>query len=110
MAMLVETSFDNVKQGDIQPCIACSKPFMHSGAIQFYKLRVGSFIVNLDAARRQHGLEMMLGSPRVAQVMGPDDDMAVAVCAHDVCVCQTCALETSFGMILQRIADENTGD
>jgi hypothetical protein len=65
------------KQKDIQPCAICSKGLMHSGMPLFYRLRIERFGLDGKAVSRQAGLEHLLGgSALLANVMGPDENMA----------------------------------
>lgn len=47
----------------------------------FWRLRVDRFGVDLRAVDRQRGLGMAIGSPGIAAVMGPDEDMALPMMA-----------------------------
>lgn len=69
----------NIKREDIQPCLLCGEGLMHDNAMTFTRVTVERFVVDLSALRRQHGLEMMIGNPFVAHVMGPHEDLAVAL-------------------------------
>jgi hypothetical protein len=69
---------------------------MHSGCPVFYKVSVERFCVDINAANRQHGLELMIGSPAIAFIMGPDEDVAKPLDTPSVSlVCQDCLLKTS---------------
>lgn len=48
----------------------------------FYRVTVEQCGLDRDAIRRQAGLEMMLGSPALASVMGPNDDVAKILSRH----------------------------
>ncbi len=83
-----------MKQRDIKPCLLCGKGVMHSNQLTFYRLRVEHMVCNLPAIRRQAGLEMMMGgNALIANVMGPDEDMAKPVCEPEtIVVCQECGM------------------
>lgn len=59
----------------------------------FYRVTVERFGVKLDAVRRQAGLEMMLGGHvRIAQAMGPDEEMTLPMMDPLVLVvCEPCS-------------------
>lgn len=84
-----------LKRRDIKPCAICGKGMMHGGAIDFYRVTVEHYVVDLAAVRRQHGLEQFMGSPAIAQAMGPDEDLAKRMSDEPVpmLVCSNCAME-----------------
>jgi len=83
-----------VKQTDFKPCALCAQGVMHTGIPLFYRVSIQRFGVQLDAVRRQAGLEIMLGgNAQLANVMGPDEDMATPIGeAVELLVCETCAM------------------
>lgn len=67
-----------MKQTELRKCCKCGKGVMHSGVPIFFRVRIERMAVNLPAVQRQHGLELMLGGHAVlANVMGPNEDLAV---------------------------------
>lgn len=64
-----------VKMGN---CKVCGEPALKGGPT-FYCVSIlhGGFM--LDAIKRRVGLEMQLGSSKLAQVMGPNEDIAKIV-------------------------------
>lgn len=84
----------NLKQGDLGPCLLCSRGLMHGGDIQFFRVKIESFLVDTEAVQRQHGLEMSMGAAAsLAQVMGPDQDIAIGVLETAGFICQPCFFE-----------------
>lgn len=74
-------------------CSFCGKPIAHSGLPMFWTVKVERFGIDANAIRRQHGLGLMLGSPALAGVMGPDEDMAKPVMEPvTLTACEPCAL------------------
>jgi len=65
---------------------------MHNNAVQFYRIKLETLLINFDAVRRQAGMEMMMGNPMLAQVMGPDEDLATSVIEHEMLICAGCFL------------------
>jgi len=49
---------------------------MSNGDMIFYRLSVQPFCADISAVKRQLGLEMALGSPSLAAIMGPDESIA----------------------------------
>lgn len=74
-------------------CDLCAKKIGHSGLPLFWKVTIERFGVDMGAIRRQSGLAVMLGSPTLASVMGPGEDMAQPVMEPKVLtVCEPCAI------------------
>ena len=70
---------DGLKQRDLEPCILCDKGVMHAGDPVVYRISIQQFVFNVRAIQRQHGLEMSMGDAApLAQIMGPNDDLAKA--------------------------------
>lgn len=85
-----------LKRKDLKKCACCDRGIMACGAAIFWRVNIEMFAVNMRAVERQHGLEMMLGSPALANVMGPDDDLAVRIETGDsdpMLVCNDCMLK-----------------
>ena len=75
-------------------CALCKKPIGHTGIPLFWRVRFQRYGVKIDAVKRQQGLTMMLGGHGLlAQVMGPDEDMAEKMFENEITVCETCATE-----------------
>lgn len=83
-----------LKRRDIKPCALCGQGVMHDGQITFYRLTLDRYVVDMRAIERQHGLELYMGSPAIAHVMGPDEDLAKRLPegVGPVLVCQSCAM------------------
>ena len=91
-----------MKQSDIEPCVGCNKGVAHTRAITFYVLRIGYRAINLPVVQRQTGLEMMLGNAAIASVMGPDEDIAIALGDdRNVLVCLDCAMRMPIAEIAE---------
>ena len=87
--MTVGTPF---KQEHIKNCIGCNKGVAHDGEITFYRISFDIMMFNAAAIKRQHGLEMMVGSAMIASIMGPNEDLAVALGQPiHALVCDGCA-------------------
>ena len=96
-----------MKRKDIKSCVLCNKGIMHDNNILFYKVRLTRLGINLGAVRQRAGLEMMLGSVVLAEVMGPDEDLATQITSQEFLVCDTCALDRSLVLCrLDEIAHE----
>lgn len=87
-------------------CSRCCKPLGAKGQIQFFVVTVQSYVMNFDAMVRQDGLAAMLGSSRLAGVMGPNEDMANAVGEPDrMTLCQGCAIDSRVLSLVEEVAN-----
>ncbi len=81
-----------MKQGEFKKCAQCGKGMAGKGVF-FYRIKIEQMILDFNAIRRAHGLELMMGgSASLAQVMGPDEDLAVSLGALEVLVCANCGI------------------
>ncbi|KKL97464.1 hypothetical protein LCGC14_1834170, partial [marine sediment metagenome] len=95
-----------LKQKDLQPCALCGNGVMHNNNITFYRISIEHLVIDTSAVSRQHGMEMMMGQVApLAQVMGPDEDIAKIVLSwNPILICQSCALgEHGIGAVLSAI-------
>lgn len=78
-------------------CSLCGWKIMtgSNGLPLFWVVSIERYGLKLDAIRRQDGLTAMLGGqPRLASVMGPNEDMATRLGDPDkLTVCEDCAME-----------------
>lgn len=100
-----------LKQRDLTACAVCGKGVMHDGTPTFYRIQIEHYVVDIRAVQRQCGLEQMLGgAAALAQVMGPDDDMAKRAYAGTAIVCQPCSLKPDLCLAhLAECVDETNG-
>jgi len=83
-----------LKERDLRPCALCGN---HHVGLILYRVTVETFCLDLGAMRRQIGLGMMMGgNAAIAQVMGPDEDMANRVDTSTVILCLDCATRIPF--------------
>ncbi len=81
---------------------------MHSGIPIFFRVRIERMAVNMGAVQRQHGLEQMLGGhATLANVMGPNEDLAVKLGDPvNAIVCMDCSIRGSVAEIEELGADK----
>jgi hypothetical protein len=90
-----------IKQRELQPCALCDNGVGHGNYPLFWRLRMQRFAIDVASVQRQHGFELMLGSPALARAMGPDADLAKAVYGpHQVLVCESCVLSHLPGLFV----------
>lgn len=101
-----------MKQKDIKKCVLCGEGVMHGGQVTFYRLQVERLIINVGAVKRQHGLEIMLGSPQLAAVMGTDEDIARPVDGEPIVaiVCEECSMKDCLAAIYERAGRDEEGE
>jgi hypothetical protein len=92
------------KQRELRPCAACGKGLAHDGNFLFWRIKFDRLGFDAVAIEQQHGLELMLRSPGLAFLMGPDRDIAKVIDGgHEALVCEPCVMERLPGLFL--IAD-----
>jgi len=76
-------------------CVNCGEKIGHAAIPIFHRVKVQTYGLDGAAVRRQAGLEMMLGGAvEIAQVMGPDDDLAKSIGqAVEFTICFDCWLK-----------------
>ena len=94
-----------MKATDFKPCAICGKGVMHAGVPLFYRVKLESMGIDVNAVQRHAGLELMLGGGHagaaLANVMGPGDDLAKPIVEGEtVLICQPCAMEPHPLMVL----------
>ncbi len=81
------------KHSDIQKCLLCREGIGHAGDFRFHRMTLESFQIDVGAVRRAHGLELQMGGhAALANLMGPDEDLAKALDEKPLSfiVCDTC--------------------
>jgi len=73
-------------------CAGCQKLIGHTGLPLFYKVTVERFGVDMRVVARQDGLAAFLGSSMLANVMGPQEEMAKEIGdPAKFSICEDCA-------------------
>lgn len=97
------------KLRDIQKCAGCDRGLLHQGNALglFWRLTYDRLMIDRGAVQRQHGLEMMLGGAAgLAQIMGPDEDMAKPWTEPvTALICETCMMEKPLMVLMQVVED-----
>ena len=85
----------NMKHKDFKPCHLCGKGMMHAGHPLFLRVTIERLGINKRAVDRAAGLEMMMGgNAMLANIMGPDEDLAEVIDGRtDMLICTPCASE-----------------
>lgn len=78
---------------EVCQCTICGRKPGETSSPIFWLVKLERFMLDATAIQRQTGLAMMMGSARLAAVMGPDEDMAHPIGDCALSVCEECALE-----------------
>lgn len=106
---------DSLKHKDFKPCLLCGKGMMHAGSITFFRITIERHLIDVRAVERAHGMELLMGDAKLANVMGPNEALAKQIDTNTVLICEPCSIhrqERLFG-IYERInetAAESTGE
>lgn len=75
-------------------CDVCNRSIGACGLPLFWRVTIERFGIDLRAVRRQDGLAQFMGNSVLADVMGPDEDLALPVldAPKVATVCEECAL------------------
>jgi hypothetical protein len=71
-------------------CDYCGEKIGHTGRPMFWTGKIQWHGLKGDAIRRHTGLEMMLGNPALAAVMGPDEEMTIELNTAEFTLCDEC--------------------
>ena len=74
-------------------CVLCGKLFGHTGLPFFWTVHLKRHGLMGRAVRAQSGLEMVMGSTALAQVMGPNEEMTKTLFSKGFTVCEDCSTE-----------------
>lgn len=76
-------------------CGHCKKKIGHTGLLSFWVVTLQRFGLDHRALQRQTGMELLMGGHvALAQVMGPNEDLAKPLSqAVTISVCERCATE-----------------
>ena len=90
-------------------CKMCGKGIGHTRLPLFWRVKIQRYGIKIDALERQQGLTMMLGGHALlAQVMGPDEDMADKISEVEITLCEKCAVEEQWPVAA--LAEEKEGE
>jgi hypothetical protein len=74
-------------------CACCNRLVGESGVPLFWKVTIERYGMDVQAMTRQNALARIVGNPRIANALGPDEDMAHAMMPpHVLAVCETCGV------------------
>lgn len=90
-----------MKAADLKPCAICGKGVMHAGTPIFYRVKVESMGIDVNAVRRADAMERYFGGSAANQAgvavarVFEDPEIAKPIIEDQpvVLVCQPCALE-----------------
>lgn len=90
-----------MKQRDLEKCRLCGRGMMHRNDIVFYRIKLDTMGIQADAVRQMHGMEMMMGAAApLAQIMGPDPDIAKPVVESPAfLICMPCMMDPANSLV-----------
>lgn len=74
----------------VSTCKLCGNKIGKDQLPMFNRVRIQRYILDMAAVQRQQGLGMMIGGG-LAQVMGPDEELAKMASETEFTVCNSCA-------------------
>jgi hypothetical protein len=75
-------------------CSFCNRGITQSGLPLFWCIKVTRLGLQLDAIKRQHGLNLALGSAQLGAIMGADEKLATPVMEEvTLTACEGCAMD-----------------
>ena len=78
---------------EIAECSICHNKIGKARPI-FHRVTIKNYMLKEKAIQRQAGLELVLdGAVSLAQVLGPDEDMATCYEEYKITVCSDCAVK-----------------
>ena len=84
-----------ISREDLRPCALCGKGLMHTGLPLVWKITMHRLALDVNALRREQGLEMMMGGAApLARAFSPNSEFGLEIEKPiTVMVCEPCALE-----------------
>jgi len=79
------------KRKDVEKCALCGEGIATRVPI-FFRVKVERLGLDLAAVNQRQGLDLMIG-PALAEVMGPDEDLAQVMTTRSGLVCMQCATD-----------------
>ena len=77
-------------------CSLCETPIGQDGSPLFWRVTVERFSMDRVAVGRQDGLANLVGSRAVAEIIGPDHDLARSVIVpRTITLCDRCGLDSA---------------
>ncbi len=96
-----------MKHSDLKNCVFCNKGMMHNRMfMQFYRMKLDCMMIDVGAVQRAAGMEQMMGNAMIANVMGPNEDLAIETSSHEVLVCMECAMENKCIVSIPEMAED----
>ena len=98
---------NGVTRRELRPCAHCGKGLGHANGIFFYRLTIQRMYIDYRAVREHHGLELITGSPAIANVFASDNELAKPVSEGlKVLICDDCAMANLIIAGLEDMANE----
>lgn len=95
-----------MRREHIKPCIVCGKGVLHANNLVCYSVRIQQHIANVREIGRAHGLELVVGDPLIAHVMGTDADLFHDLPAQTILLCQDCFLQSGMAEVWEKACEQ----
>ena len=86
-------------------CVLCGRKIGACGVPIFYRVRIRRYGLDMRACQRQDGLGMMLGNSKLAEIMGPGEDLAKDLGSSEVTLCMECGTEKQISIAILEEGD-----
>lgn len=94
-----------MKREEFTPCLRCRRPVGQANAILFYRVTLERMIFDHQAIQQTSGLELILHSPKLADVFAPDNELAKPLDKPEqFLLCDSCAMKSYPVSALEELA------
>lgn len=83
----------DLQRRELTKCSRCGRGLLHHGVPLCYRVTIERLGFDAGAVQRRHGLELMTGSPAIAEVFSTGEPLARRLWAAGGLVCEPCAME-----------------
>lgn len=83
-------------------CAVCARPLCHSGLPLVWRVSFERLGILLEPVRRTDGLAAFLGSAKLADIMGSDEEATQTLCESvGLMICEPCAMESPIVRLIE---------
>lgn len=80
-------------------CSICNRKIGACGVPLFWTAEIKRHGLKIDAIRRQDGLAALIGSPVIANALGPDEEMTEELISQTITICEECATQKEINIM-----------
>ena len=94
-----------MKRDDFTPCLKCGRQVGQANPLLFFRVTVQRMMFDHRAIQQTAGLELILRSPKLADVFAPDNDLAKPLGEPEkFLLCDECAMSSYPVAVLEELA------